>query len=98
LTTIILGESGKLKKASNVVIGLENDILSFNIHPSHRCGRTALLIHPALQRTSLLLSSNCDPDSNVTEENDRHPEKHTSPKTSTDAGRMISIKPVLWNA
>jgi hypothetical protein len=34
----------------------------------------------------------------ITEESDPHPEKHPSPKTSTDRGRMISIKPVPWNA
>jgi hypothetical protein len=33
----------------------------------------------------------------ITEESDPHPEKHPSPKTSTDGGRMISIKPVLKN-
>jgi hypothetical protein len=32
--------------------------------------------------------------SNVTEESDPHQEKHSLPKTSADAGRMISTKPV----
>jgi hypothetical protein len=38
------------------------------------------------------------PDSNITEESELHSEKHPSPKNSTDAGRMISIKPVSENA
>jgi hypothetical protein len=46
----------------------------------------------------LPIRDNLDPDSNVIEESDLHSEKHISPKTSTDAGRMISTKPVLENA
>jgi hypothetical protein len=38
--------------------------------------------------------TNFDPDLFVTEESDLHQGKHSSPKTSTDAGIMISIKPV----
>jgi hypothetical protein len=34
----------------------------------------------------------------IFEESDLHSVKHFSPKTSTDAGRMISTKPVLRNA
>jgi hypothetical protein len=39
-------------------------------------------------------SLNLDPDSNVTEENDLHAEKDFTFKTSTDAGIVISTKPV----
>jgi hypothetical protein len=35
-----------------------------------------------------------DPDLIVTEESDLHQGNHSSPKTSTDLGIMISIKPV----
>jgi hypothetical protein len=44
------------------------------------------------------IRDNLDPDSNVTEESDLQSQKHPSPKTLTDAGRMISIKPVSKNA
>jgi hypothetical protein len=39
-----------------------------------------------------------DPDSNRSEDNDLKSEKHFSPKTSTDAGTIVSIKPVQENA
>jgi hypothetical protein len=41
---------------------------------------------------------NLDPNSNLTKQSDLHSEKHCSPKTSTDAGRIMSIKPVPRNA
>jgi hypothetical protein len=41
---------------------------------------------------------NLDLDSNVTEESDPHSAKHSKPKTSTDAGRMIATNPVRKNA
>jgi hypothetical protein len=53
---------------------------------------------PLPWRTSLSLPSNFDPDSNVTEKSDPQEEKQSSPKISTDAGIMISTKPVLQNA
>jgi hypothetical protein len=43
------------------------------------------------------IRDNLDADSNVTEESDLHPEKHLTPKTSTDEGRMILTKPVPRN-
>jgi hypothetical protein len=46
----------------------------------------------------LSIRDNLDSDSNVTEESNLQSKKHDSPKTSTDAGRMISTKPVLLNA
>jgi hypothetical protein len=49
------------------------------------------------KRKSSLTPRNFDPDSNVTEESNLHSEKQLSPKSSTDAGRMISIKPVPLN-
>jgi hypothetical protein len=49
------------------------------------------------QKAPRRTSRNLDPDCNVTEESDLQSQKHLSPKTSTDAGRMISIKPVPWN-
>jgi hypothetical protein len=48
--------------------------------------------------TSLSFHSNFEPDSNVTEDNNLHSEKHLSPNTLTDAGKMISINLVIWNA
>jgi hypothetical protein len=39
-------------------------------------------------------SDNFDFDSNITEESDLQKLKHSTPKISTDEGRMISIKPV----
>jgi hypothetical protein len=50
------------------------------------------------KKASSPTSRNLDPDSNVTEESDLHSQEHQIPKTSTDAGRMISIKPVRENA
>jgi hypothetical protein len=47
------------------------------------------------KNASISIRDNLDPDSNVTEESDLHPEKHLSPKTSTDEGRMMSTKPVI---
>jgi hypothetical protein len=47
---------------------------------------------------SFQIGDNFDPDSNLREESDLHKEKHSSPKTSTDAGTMISTKPVPLNA
>jgi hypothetical protein len=44
------------------------------------------------------IRDNLDPVSNVTEEGDFHKEKHSLPKTSTDAGRIISTIPALENA
>jgi hypothetical protein len=37
---------------------------------------------------------NFDPDANVTEESDLQEEKQCTPKTSTDAGIIMSTKPV----
>jgi hypothetical protein len=39
-----------------------------------------------------------DADSNRTEKSDLRPEKHSSSKTLTDAGRMMSTKPLPLNA
>jgi hypothetical protein len=55
-------------------------------------------IKPVLQNPSFSIRDNLDPDSNVTQESELQSEKHPSPKTSTDAGRMISNKPVPLNA
>jgi hypothetical protein len=44
------------------------------------------------------IRDNLDPDSNPIKESDLHQEKHSSPKTSTDAGTIISIKPISRNA
>jgi hypothetical protein len=52
----------------------------------------------APKKASLDTSRNLDFDSNVTDESDLHSAKHFSPKTSTDAGTMIRIKPLLKNA
>jgi hypothetical protein len=46
----------------------------------------------------LLIRDNLDPDSNVTEESDLHPEKQFSPNTPTDAGITISSRPISLNA
>jgi hypothetical protein len=46
----------------------------------------------------LSIRDNLDTDSNVTEKSDPHREKHSTLKTLTDAGRMISVKPVPTNA
>jgi hypothetical protein len=43
---------------------------------------------------TLQFGDNLEPDSNVREESDPHLEKQSPPKTSTDAGRVISTKPV----
>jgi hypothetical protein len=55
-------------------------------------------ITPLQLNASFSIRDNLDPDSNVTEESDRHSEKHLSPNTSIDEGRMISTKPVLWKS
>jgi hypothetical protein len=44
------------------------------------------------------IRDNLDPDLNVTEESRPHSEKHRIPKSSTDAGRRMSTKPVKLNA
>jgi hypothetical protein len=48
--------------------------------------------------TAFSICDNLDPDSNLTEESLTHPQKQPPPKTSTDAGRMISTKPDLQKA
>jgi hypothetical protein len=53
-----------------------------------------ILIKPVRKNAHFSIRDNLDPDSNVTDENDSHQEKHSSPKTSTDEGTMISIKPI----
>jgi hypothetical protein len=53
---------------------------------------------PVPQNEYLSIRDNFDPDSNPIEESDPHSEKHLSPTTSTDEGRMISTKPVPKNA
>jgi hypothetical protein len=45
---------------------------------------------PVSWKASFSIRDNLDPDSNATEESDRHSVKHISPKTSTDEGIMIS--------
>jgi hypothetical protein len=55
-------------------------------------------IKPVQPNACFSIRDNIDPDSNVTEESDLHQQKHPSPKTSTDEGRMISTKPVPRNA
>jgi hypothetical protein len=47
---------------------------------------------------SLSIRDNFDHDANATEESDLQEEKHASPKTPTDAGTIISTKPVPRNA
>jgi hypothetical protein len=49
-------------------------------------------INPVPANAHFSIRDNIDPDSNVTEESDMHQEKHPSPTTSTDEGRMISTK------
>jgi hypothetical protein len=51
-------------------------------------------IKPVRANAHSSIRNNFDPDSNRTEESDLQSEKHTSPKTLTDEGRMISIKPL----
>jgi hypothetical protein len=51
-------------------------------------------IKPVRRNALLSIRDNLDPDSNVIEESDPQSEKHPSPKTSTDAGRMTLFKPV----
>jgi hypothetical protein len=41
------------------------------------------------RNTHFLIRDNLDPDSNLTEMSDAHWDKHSSPKTSTDEGKMI---------
>jgi hypothetical protein len=50
-----------------------------------------------LENVAFSIRDNFDSDSKVTEESDLHPAKHPSFKTSTDAGIMISIKPLPLN-
>jgi hypothetical protein len=47
---------------------------------------------------SFSIRDNIDPDSNITEESDLHWAKILSHMTSTNEGRVISIKPVPMNA
>jgi hypothetical protein len=51
-------------------------------------------IEPVSLNTHTSIRDNLEPDSNVIEESDLHKEKHPAPNNSTDAGTMISIKPV----
>jgi hypothetical protein len=44
------------------------------------------------------IGDNLDADSNRTEENDPDSDKHPSLQTSTEAGTIISIQPVLFSA
>jgi hypothetical protein len=53
---------------------------------------------PAIQKAHPPVRDNLDPDSNITEESDLHRLEQFQPKTSTDAGRTISTKPVSLNA
>jgi hypothetical protein len=53
---------------------------------------------PVPLNTCRSIHNTLDPDSNATEEGDLHQEKHSSPKTSTDAGGMISMKTVPSSA
>jgi hypothetical protein len=57
-----------------------------------------LLNHPASRRTSSLIPRNGDPAWNVIEESDPRSAKRARPKTVTNGGRMIFIKPVWRNA
>jgi hypothetical protein len=52
---------------------------------------------PVLANAPFSIRDNLDPDSNVTEENDRQSVKHISPNIFTDEGRIISTKPVPPN-
>jgi hypothetical protein len=54
--------------------------------------------HRKVSDSRLPTSRNRDPDSNVTEESELHQEKQHLSQTSTDAGTMISTKPVTENA
>jgi hypothetical protein len=54
-------------------------------------------IKPVSLNPYFSIRDNLDPDSNITEKSDLHSEKQLSPKTSTDAGTIISTKPVLAN-
>jgi hypothetical protein len=47
--------------------------------------------HPSIR-------DNFDPDSYISEESDLQEQKHHFPKTSTDEGTIILIKPVLRNS
>jgi hypothetical protein len=51
-------------------------------------------INPVTFNACFSIRDNLNPDSNVIEESDVHQAKHLVLKTSTDAGTMISTKPV----
>jgi hypothetical protein len=55
-------------------------------------------INPVKLNAAFSVRDNLDPEANVIEESNLHKEKHASPKTSTDAGRMISTKSFRKNA
>jgi hypothetical protein len=52
---------------------------------------------PVPRNAFFLIRDNLDPDSNRTEESDPHPEKHSLPNISTDAGITIPTNPVSVN-
>jgi hypothetical protein len=54
-----------------------------------------IVIKPVPRNTHFSIRESFNPDSNLTEESDSHPEKHPSPKTSINAGRTVSSNPVL---
>jgi hypothetical protein len=55
-------------------------------------------IKPLPRNASPSIRDNLDSDSNATEGSDLQLQKHPSPKTSIDEGRMISTKPASLNA
>jgi hypothetical protein len=58
----------------------------------------AISTRPVLKKACNPIRGNLDFDSNITEENDLHFERHLSPKASTDVARMASAERVLRNA
>jgi hypothetical protein len=65
------------------------------LHPEN-AGRM-IWTKSAPENANFSIRDNFNPDSKVTELSDLHSEKHESPNTSTNAGRMISIKSVRLN-
>jgi hypothetical protein len=54
-------------------------------------------INPVPMNPQTSIRDNFDPDSNVTEQSDRHSEKHLKPKTSTEPGKVTNLRSVSEN-
>jgi hypothetical protein len=59
--------------------------------------RIRISINPVPQNAHFSIRDNLDPDSNGTEESERHTAKHLKPKTSTELGKVKNFRSVLEN-